>query len=258
MTLETILEYALPIALVLLAIVAIWLVVEAALTMRTTRLAVSSMQEQLSPTLEKVDAATAALVPALEKMDPLMDRVNLSVDAVNLEIMRVDTILEEVGEAAKNLNQASVAATAMVNAPQDAISQVTAKVRKALSPRAASDESMAIGAAKEAQAKKAAKPASTQQVLDAMKAVVSPVAAAVQDGTAQKAAEKKVAEAVDRINAAAKNVQSTAQEAATSAKDAAKQAESKAADAAAPSYYTYESSALSANASRMAEAHDQE
>ena len=46
MTLETILEYALPIALVLLAIAAIWLVIEAALTMRSTRSAVNTMQEQ--------------------------------------------------------------------------------------------------------------------------------------------------------------------------------------------------------------------
>lgn len=265
MTLETILEYALPLALVLLAIVAVWLVVEAALTMRSTRSALNTMQEQLKPTLEKVNDAADALVPAVQKIDPLMERVNLSVDAVNLEIMRVDTILEEAGEITKNLNQASEAATTLVCAPQEAVNQVSSRVRNALKPRAASDESMAIGRRREAAAKEAEKPADAKQVMDAVKAAVSPMAAAMQDGTAQEAAEKKVAAAVERINAAARSVKESAQEAAANARAAkveksanpvnpAKSAASgKDEGASSPGYFTYGSDVLAANEARMSE-----
>ncbi|MDO4502414.1 MAG: DUF948 domain-containing protein [Coriobacteriia bacterium] len=272
LNLDTILEYALPIALVLLAVVAIWLVIEAALTMRSTRSAVNTMNEQLKPTLEKVDQATAALIPAVEKMDPLMDRVNLSVDALNLELMRVDTILEETGEIAKNLNTASDAVANLANAPQDAITQVSDKVRKAFSPRAASNETKAIGARKEAAAKKAEKPVSNQQVVDAVKSVIQPAVDAVQSGAAQEAAEQKVAAAVNRINAAAQTAKATAQEVAATAKAGAKDAAASAKsakDAAAvkiaeaepvrgATYYTYESDALSVNGARMTAESDQQ
>ena len=253
MTLETILEYALPIALVLLAIAAIWLVIEAALTMRSTRSAVNTMQEQLKPTLEKVDSAAEALIPAVEKLDPLMERVNLSVDAVNLEIMRVDTILEEAGEITKNLNQASGAATALVCAPQEAVNQVSSKVRNALKPRTASDESMAIGRKREVAAKEAAKPADAKQVMNVVKAAVSPVAAAVQDGTAQEAAEKKVAAAVERINNAARSVRESAQEAAAAAKAAKPEKPAKAEAGSDSGYFTYGSDVLAANEARMSQ-----
>ena len=78
-------------------------------------------------------------------MDPLVERVSLTVDAANLEIMRVDQILEDVGEITESVSSAVDAVDAAANAPLELVNSVTTKVRNAFKPRRASDESVALG-----------------------------------------------------------------------------------------------------------------
>ncbi len=142
----------LPIVYVVVGIALVWFVVELVLTVRKTRSTVEDMKKQLDPTLESVQRMTKALEPAVDKVDPLVDRVSLTVDAANLEIMRLDSILEDVGEITDSASNAVGAVETVTNAPVELMNSVTSKVRGAFKTKRASDESVKLGEAKAAAA----------------------------------------------------------------------------------------------------------
>ena len=74
--------------------------------------------------------------------------MSLTVDAANLEIMRLDQILEDVGEITDSASNAVGAVETVTNAPMEIMNNVTSKVRDKLKTKRASDESVALGEAK--------------------------------------------------------------------------------------------------------------
>lgn len=143
-----IINQILPYLYAAVAVVIIWLIVELVLTVRKTRKIVDDVQKSVDVVVKDVDEIKGELMPAIKKVDPLMDRVSLSVDAVNLELLRVDEIMTDV----KTMSSAAASATNSINtvasAPVDFVSGVADKVRRHFGPKAASKESMRIGAAK--------------------------------------------------------------------------------------------------------------
>lgn len=148
MDFNEVLSFALPIIYVLVGVGLVWLVVELVITLRKTRKTVDEVQQQLAPTLESAARITASLEPVVAKADPLVERVSLTVDAANLEIMRVDQILEDVSDITGTLSDAVETVDNVANVPMDLVNSVSTRVRKALKPRRASDESIALGNAK--------------------------------------------------------------------------------------------------------------
>ena len=141
----SVINVALPVIYVLVGIVLMWFVIELVMTVRKTRETVTSVQKQLEPTLEHVEKITASLEPVCDKIDPLVDRVSLTVDAANLEVMRLDQILEDVGEITSSASSAVTAVDTVANAPLELVNSVTKKVRRKFTPKKASDESVALG-----------------------------------------------------------------------------------------------------------------
>ena len=141
----SVINVALPVIYVLVGIVLGWFVIELVMTVRKTRETVTSVQKQLEPTLEHVEKITASLEPVCDKIDPLVDRVSLTVDAANLEVMRLDQILEDVGEITSSASSAVNAVDTVANAPLELVNSVTKKVRRKFTPKKASDESVALG-----------------------------------------------------------------------------------------------------------------
>lgn len=143
------------VAAIVLMVAFTWLVVELVMMVRKTRKTVDTMQKQLEPTLANVQEITEQVKPLIEKVDPLltkadplMDRVTLTVDAANLEIMRLDKILEDVGEIADTATSAVNAMDTVASTPLHMLTSASSKLRDAFKPKAASDESVALGEAK--------------------------------------------------------------------------------------------------------------
>ncbi len=141
MDVNEILNIALPIVFLIVGVVLVWFLVELVLTLKTARKTVDSIQEQLTPTLEHVEKITKELEPAMTKVDPLMERVSLTVDAANLELMRVDQILEDLGDVTGTVSKATNAVDTVASAPVNLVSNVTEKVRGVLKGSSSSSES---------------------------------------------------------------------------------------------------------------------
>lgn len=140
---------------IILMIAFIWLAIETVMMLRKTRNTVDAMQKQLEPTLANVQEITEQVKPLIQKVDPLlakadplMDRVTLTVDAANLEIMRLDKILEDVGEITDTATSAVNAMDVVASTPLTMLTSASSKLRDAFKPKAASDESVALGVAK--------------------------------------------------------------------------------------------------------------
>lgn len=140
---------ALPIIYVIVGVVLIWLIIELVVVVRRTRHAVDDVQKQLTPTLEHMEKMTASLTPACEKVDPLVERMSLTVDAANLEIMRIDQILEDVGQITDTASGAVDAIDTAANMPLELVNSVTKKVRRVFGSKNASEQSRALGSKKE-------------------------------------------------------------------------------------------------------------
>lgn len=143
----SVLNIVLPIVFIIVGIVLIWLLVELAKTVKTTRQAVDDLQTKVVPTLEHVDKITNDLQPAVTKVDPMMERLALTVDAVNLELMRVDQILEDVNDVTGSLSKTTNAIDNVTSAPLNLVNSMTERVRGALKSSKPSDESIALAEA---------------------------------------------------------------------------------------------------------------
>lgn len=133
-----------PVVLVVLGVAAIWLVVEIALMVRKSRKTVEELKQQLEPSIASVNAMADSLEPAVAKIDPLMDRVTLTMDAANLEIMRIDTILEDVGEMTGTLTGTVETIDELAAAPANLVENVSTKVSRLFKPAHASVPSKAV------------------------------------------------------------------------------------------------------------------
>lgn len=144
------------IAVVVIGVPLVWLVIEAALTVRKARKTISDSIEptlasaqRITATLEPITAdmqeIVATVKPAAQRIDPLIERVSLTVDAANLEVMRLDQILENVSEITESASSAVHAVESATNAPLAIVNNLSARVRGAFRSKRASDESVALG-----------------------------------------------------------------------------------------------------------------
>ena len=142
---SSVISLAFPVIFIILGIALIWMLVELVLTVRKARSTIDDVHGQVKASLENVEEITASLKPVAAKIDPLVERVSLTVDAANLEIMRLDRILEDVGEVTDGMSNAVTAIDAVTSAPREVVASVSSRVRDAFKPRRASDESIALG-----------------------------------------------------------------------------------------------------------------
>ncbi len=98
---------------------------------------VQDMVQEIEPTIKKID-------PIVSQVNPIMDRVTLTVDAANLEIMRLDGILEDVGNITNTAASAVSAVDKITNAPLNAIMDVSTMISGAFSGRANSPQTSQI------------------------------------------------------------------------------------------------------------------
>lgn len=214
-----IVNIALPVVYVLVGAVLVWFVVELALTIRSTRSTIDDAHEELVPTLKNVEKITAQVEPlvgnvntlvaeqvnpliakvneiaaeakpAVERVDPLVERLSLTVDAANLELMRVDQILEDVTQITDSVSKAAGAVDTVTSAPIDLVNTLTGKLRSRFKPRYASDESVGLGAAADAAARKDKAPERQATVSDAVDAVSDAAHAVVSEQRDRRAASK--------------------------------------------------------------------
>lgn len=136
-----IINMILPIVYIVVGVALVWFLVELVLTIRRTRSMVDDVQKQVEPTLANVQQLT-------DDAKPLVERVSLTVDAANLEIMRVDEILQDVGQITGTVSNAVETVDNVTNAPMELVNSLTKKVRDKFAPKQASDVSKQMGEAK--------------------------------------------------------------------------------------------------------------
>ncbi len=107
----------------------VWLVVEAALTVRSARSTITELSERVEPTLAHVEQITESLKPAIDRLDPLMERASLTVDTVNLELMQIDKILSDTSNITGTASGAVQKISDVANAPANLASGAVDKLR---------------------------------------------------------------------------------------------------------------------------------
>ena len=144
---------ALIVVLIIFIIALVALVARLMKTLQITNDTLSSMKEQLDPTMENVKTITTDIQPTIRKIEPIVDRVQLTLDSVNLEMMRVDEILADVTKITDSAASATNAVETVTSAPVKAVSGVATKVRERFGSKNASEESAQLTDQREAVAK---------------------------------------------------------------------------------------------------------
>lgn len=136
-------QIALYLVLIVLVIAGAWLLVELALTIKSARSVVESLNdkvdgltnqvvetmEEIKPILANVDTTLTNLQPTVQELQPLLSKVGTTVDAVSLDLLRVDEILADVSDITSTGAHASNAAGNVVANASHAANQVINKVR---------------------------------------------------------------------------------------------------------------------------------
>ena len=136
------------IALLVLAVVGIWAVVELALTARTARKSVDKISasaneviEQAQPIVAKLDGIVDELEPVAKEALPLLKKAEVSLDTANVSLERVNGILEDVS----SVSGTASSVTGVVNrAAESAVSGVASVVSR-LKGTASSERAARLG-----------------------------------------------------------------------------------------------------------------
>lgn len=107
----------------------VWLVIEAALTVRSARNTINDLAERVEPTLAHVEQITESLKPAIDRLDPLMERASLTVDSVNLELMQIDKILTDTSNITGTASGAVQKISDVANAPANLANEAADKLK---------------------------------------------------------------------------------------------------------------------------------
>lgn len=132
------------IALVVLAIVGVWAVVELALTLRRARGVVSELDktvdelnstlEEARPVVAKLDGAIDDLQPALTQVEPLLKQANIAVEALSADLIEVNGVLRDVSAVSGAASSASSAVSGLADAASDKVQRLFGKGRKSAVP----------------------------------------------------------------------------------------------------------------------------
>lgn len=148
MDVSSILQTAIFAALFIAVIALIVFIVELIKTVRSAHKFVDDTQKKLKPTLDHVETISNDLKPAVAKVDPLVDRLQLTVDAANVELMRVDKILEDVGDVTDTASNTAKTIDSVTSMPQKLVQDATTRVRGIVQGKHSSDEARRLADAK--------------------------------------------------------------------------------------------------------------
>lgn len=142
------------IALLLLAVVGVWAVVELALTLRKTRTVVDSLDKTVSdlnntlaeaqPVVAKLDGAVDELTPALAQVEPLLKSSKTAVDALTSNLVEVEAVVRDISEVTGSVAEASNAVSSVTDSAAGAVQKLFNKVK---APAADADRKLAAAAA---------------------------------------------------------------------------------------------------------------
>ena len=187
------------IALTGVAIAAILALLKLKKTLDVATKMLVDVKDQVDPMVANLNTITTDIQPTVRKLEPVVDHVQLTLDAVNLEMMRVDDILDDVGQITNSAASATKAVDKISNAPVKAVTNVADKVREVFGPKHASEESAQI-ADQRAQAEEAMKDYKAAEAVEE-EANSEPnyveIDNAKPSAPAEPAAEKATEEAVD-------------------------------------------------------------
>ncbi len=77
------------------------------------------------------ESAQEELVPTLKRVDPLVERAELTVDTLNLELLRVDAILEDVENVTDVAGKTADTVNVITAAPTTAVASLAERVQSA-------------------------------------------------------------------------------------------------------------------------------
>jgi hypothetical protein len=74
------------------------------------------------------------------RLVPLTDKADVTVDALNAELLRLDMIVTQIEDASDRVAAASSAIHTVVNAPLEAVNELSDRVRRSMAARKAKQE----------------------------------------------------------------------------------------------------------------------
>lgn len=144
------------IALLLLAVVGVWAVIELALTLRKTRTVVDSLDKTVSdlnntiaeaqPVVAKLDGAVDELTPALAQVEPLLKSSKTAVDALTSNLVEVEAVVRDISEVTGSVAEASNAVSSVTDSAAGAVQKLFNKVK---APAADADRKLAAAEAEQ-------------------------------------------------------------------------------------------------------------
>lgn len=130
----------LQIALIALALVGAWALVELALVLRRARASVETLDRTVSdvndvvqearPVVAKLDAALDAVAPALDQIDPLLKQGTVAVEALSADLIEINGVLRDVSAVTGTVSSASSSVTGIAQAASDKVQGLFSKHRR--------------------------------------------------------------------------------------------------------------------------------
>lgn len=124
------------ILLIVLVGVAIWAVVELAITIRKARASVDEITRsandtigQVQPIIAKIDGAVDEIQPAVKQVDPIVSKAQGVIDQANESLGKVNTILGDVSTVSGTAAGVTNVVTQVTSAAADAATGLVSKIR---------------------------------------------------------------------------------------------------------------------------------
>lgn len=133
----------LDIALIILAVVGIWAVVEVALTVRGARKSIDQVTStaneviaQTQPIVAKLDGMVDELQPAVKDVPALMEKAQAAADSANVSLASINAILDDVSTVSGTAAGVTETVNGAVSGAASAVAGVVGKLsgRKAAGP----------------------------------------------------------------------------------------------------------------------------
>ncbi|WP_455136745.1 DUF948 domain-containing protein [Thermophilibacter sp.] len=129
-------EQILPVALVVLACVGVWAVVEIALTMRSARRDIDKLTasateviEQTQPVVAKLDGIADELEPAAKRVAPLLDKTTGTVGTADESLARLNGILQDVSSVSGAASSVTDAVKGVAESAASGVAGVVSRLR---------------------------------------------------------------------------------------------------------------------------------
>lgn len=129
----------LQIVLIVVAVAAVWALVELALLARRGRDAVGNLDRAVSdindtlaeakPVIAKLDDTLEELQPAVQRVEPLLASANVAVDALSANLVEVEAVVRDVSSFTGTAVNAKHAARGVADSASDAVQRLLGKRR---------------------------------------------------------------------------------------------------------------------------------